>query len=211
MKNVSTTIAAQYINSLTIRQLIDSMNEYFDPATDFKNFYDFVWNIDTAKGFGLDIWGRIVNVGRDLTISADPDYLGFQNAAPAQPFGQAPMYNSEAATKTYRLSDDIYRILILTKALANISASSIPSLNRLLQSLFKGRGRAYVLELGAMKIQYTFEFLLKPYEMAILTQSGVITSPAGVSWSVLQIPKDSTLGFDEGDGQPFGSGVFFNS
>lgn len=209
MINVEKTIISQYGNSSAITQLIDGMNEYIDPRVDIDNFFNFVWNVDTAEGFGLDIWGRIVNVGRDVTIPEVLTYFGFYEAGDAEPFDQVPFYNSTAATNTYRLEDDVYRVLVLTKALANISESTAASLNRLLQNLFPGRGRAYVLDLGGMQIQFTFEFLLAPFEYAMLTQSGVIPNPAGVGSVILQVDLPTTFGFMESGGQPFGSGSFF--
>lgn len=246
MKNVIDTVASQYANSPTLRQLIDSMNEYFDPSTNFEAFYNFVWNVDTAKGFGLDIWGRIVNVSRDLLIPNTPELFGFDGAqavdAPAVPvsflaparinnlaylapafvevtpsrgtdvvgFDQAPFYNTEAVTQTYRLEDDAYRTLILVKALSNISVSTSASINRLLQSMFAGRGKCYVRDDGGMHITYVFEFILRPIELAILEQSSAIPRPAGVASAILQLDLSKMLGFSEAKAQPFGSGVFFN-
>ncbi|WP_424624434.1 DUF2612 domain-containing protein [Achromobacter marplatensis] len=212
------TVISQYANSPTLRQLIRNMDDYINPDTDFDAFYDNVWNVETAQGFALDVWGRIVGVGRMLTIPASETFLGYQEAytAPtaatgAQPFGQAPMYVGAASSQTYRLADDAYRKLILVKALANISDCTSPSLNRLLSNLFAGRGRCYVTDTGLMEFRYVFEFALEPYEVAIMTQSGAIPKPAAVLANVLQVDVPTTFGFNEAVMQPFGSGVFFTS
>lgn len=212
------TVISQYANSPTLRQLVQNMDEYINPDTDFDAFYSYVWNVETAQGFGLDIWGRIIGVSRMLTIPGAGAYLGYKEAytAPtaatgAQPFGQAPMYVGTASTQTYRLADDAYRKLILVKALANISDCTSPSLNRLLSNLFAGRGRCYVSDTGQMEFRYVFEFALEPYEIAILTQSGAIPKPAAVLANVLQVDLPTTFGFNEALMQPFGSGVFFTS
>lgn len=210
MKNVIDTVAAQYANSPTLRQLIDCANQYFDPATNFNDFYNYVWNVDTAQGFGLDIWGRIVNVTRDLTVPLVTSYFGFAEAGDASPFGYGSFFDPSAATQTYRLDDGPFRTLILTKAMANISASTPASINQLLRNLFPNRGRAYVRDDGAMRMTFVFEFLLQPYELAILQQSGVIPRPATVNSAILQVDVPNTFGFAEGSGQPFGSGIFFN-
>ncbi len=42
-----------------------------DPTADLNAFYDLVWNVATAQGWGLDVWGRIVGVTRNLNIPAD--------------------------------------------------------------------------------------------------------------------------------------------
>jgi hypothetical protein len=208
MIDVEATIISQYGNSATISQLVRNMDQYVDPRADFDTFYDFVWNVETAQGFGLDIWGRIVNISRELQIPADPDFFGFSDALPGSfPFGEAPFYDgTPPATSTYRLADDAYRQLILVKALANISATNAPSLNQLLQNMFAGRGRCYVNDLGGMQLRYTFEFLLTAYEFAIMTQSGALPRPAGVGAVLINI-EAPVFGFAS-DSAPFGQAPF---
>ena len=179
MIDVEKTIISQYANSATIVQLIQNMNQYIDPRADLDNFYDYVWNVETAQGFGLDIWGRIVNISRELLIPDSGPYFGI--APDSAPLGQAPFWSGYDLNGTYQLGDEAYRRLILVKALSNISATNAPSLNQLLKNMFEGRGRCYVNDLGGMSIRYTFEFLLTSYEFAIMTQSGALPRPAGVN------------------------------
>jgi hypothetical protein len=205
------TIISQYGNSPTILQLVQNMNAYLDPRADFDAFFDYVWNVDTAQGFGLDIWGRIVNIRRELQIPNAPVYFGFKDALPGSyPFDEAPFYDgTPPATQTYKLADDAYRKLILTKALANIASSNAPSLNQLLQNMFADRGRCYVNDLGGMQFRYTFEFDLTLQEYAIVTQSGVLPRPAGVNAILFQSALP-LFGFSEAglSAAPFGQGVF---
>ena len=205
------TIISQYGNSPTILQLVQNMNAYLDPRADFDAFFDYVWNVDTAQGFGLDIWGRIVNIRRELQIPNAPVYFGFKDALPGSyPFDEAPFYDgTPPATQTYKLADDAYRKLILTKALANIASSNAPSLNQLLQNMFADRGRCYVNDMGGMQFRYTFEFDLTPQEYAIVTQSGVLPRPAGVNAILFQSALP-LFGFSEAglSAAPFGQGVF---
>lgn len=212
MKNVAETIASQYGNSPSILTLIEAMNQYIDPTVDLDQFYNFVWNVDTAVGFGLDIWGRIVGVDRVLQIPGSFLYLGFTGQIEAEPFNQAPFYSGPPDTQAFTLSDDAYRTLILTKALSNISAATAPSLNTLLSGLFANRGRSYVRDLGGMAMQFQFEFALQPFELAVLTQSGAVPRPAGVAATIVQFDAEHTFGFSEMGGviAPFDQGVFFN-
>ena len=205
------TIISQYGNSPTILQLVQNMNAYLDPRADFDSFFDYVWNVDTAQGFGLDIWGRIVNIRRELQIPNAPVYFGFKDALPGSyPFDEAPFYDgTPPATQTYKLADDAYRKLILTKALANIASSNAPSLNQLLQNMFADRGRCYVNDMGGMQFRYSFEFDLTSQEYAIVTQSGVLPRPAGVNAILFQSALP-LFGFSEAglSAAPFGQGVF---
>lgn len=218
MENVEKTIISQYANSPSIRQLIANMNQYFDPAANFAAFYRFVWNVNTAVGFGLNIWGRIVGVRRLLRIPGANPVFGFVDhaaVADVQPFNQG-VFNSKGAivTEGYLLPDDAYRTLILAKALANISATTAPAINQILTNLFPGRGPAYVLDTwvdNVMTMQYTFRFVLTVTEFAILAQSGVLPRPAGVKVSIVVIPPAAFFGFAESgdDALAFGQGPFY--
>lgn len=156
MNDVEQTIISQYGTSRTITKLVFNMNEYIRPDADIDNFYSFIFNVETAQGFGLDIWGRIVGVNRNV----------FTDTA-------------------YASDDDAFRELILLKALSNISVSNSPSINQLLQNWMSGRGRCYVTDLGGMRMLYVFEFELQPFEIDILTQGGIFLRPAGVGGTLV--------------------------
>lgn len=85
-------------------------------------------------------------------------------------------------------------------------------MNRLLQNLFAGRGRCYVNDLGNMRMRYTFEFYLQPWEEAIVTQSGALPRPTGVLASLIQVPVPNVFGFSEAGASaaPFDQGVFYS-
>lgn len=134
-------------------ELINDMNGYIDPAANIQAFYDEVWNIATAQGYGLDVWGRIVDVKRVLTVT------GFGN---------------------YALSDQSYRTLILAKALANICDGSIGAINQILMNLFPNMGDCYCTDGQDMTMTLVFGFTPTPVQAAIISLSGVIPKPAGV-------------------------------
>ena len=210
MNNILETVFLQYQNSPILVRLIENMNAYIDPRVNLDNFIRQVWDINTAEGWGLDVWGRIVGVERVLTISAPSLNFGFADGLQDYaPFGQAPFYNGAPQTSNYTLSDTAFRQLILAKAFANISAMNASSLNKLLGILFAGRGRCYVNDLGNMRMRYTFEFALQPYEISILQYSGAVPHSTGVLTTVMVAIPSATFGFAEADcWQPFGQGTF---
>jgi Protein of unknown function (DUF2612) len=214
MKDLMSTVLAQYANSPKLMAILDYMNQWVDPSTNLDDFYDTFWNILTAQGVGLDIWGRIVDVDRNLQIVELGNYFGFSESlaggsSTPQPFGQAVFWNGPPASTTYALADDAYRKLILVKALANITDCTAPNLNKLLGFLFEGRGRCYVVDLGGMRIRYVFEFTLTPVELSIMVNSTAVPRPAGVLTQIMTVDPATTFGFQEAGGQPFGQGVFF--
>lgn len=179
-------------------------------ALNFARFYAKVWNVDTAVDFGLDILGRIVDVGRLLQVPSNQTTFGFKGSG-LQPFNQAPFYNPQSDTQSFELPDEAYRILVLAKAFANVSATNAPTLNALIQQLFPNRGRCYTMDLGGMAMRYVFEFQLTDVEYSILTRSNVMPSPAGVRVDVLSLVPATTFGFAGSGLQPFGQGNFYNA
>jgi hypothetical protein len=194
MIDVESTLQSQYANSPTIVQLATNMNSYLDPIANIDAFYDNVWNINTAIGYGLDVLGRIVGVGRVLQISTGT-YFGMEGPSGASGvgFNQAPFYNGEAVTSNYSLTDDAFRALILAKALANICNATIPAINQILINLFGANGplpvvgNCYCTDGENMTMTYTFGSALTPVQTAIVYQSGVLPRPCGVSATVVQL------------------------
>lgn len=178
---------SQYANSTRIEQLIANFGQYFDPSANLVQFYNIVWNILSAKGFGLNIWGRILGVTRNITLSGTGTYFGFVNdgAGDFTGFGQAPFYTGVSDTTTYSLPDDQYLIVLLAKALANICVASAPVLNQLLAVLFADSGPVWTQDNGNMSMSYVFSFTPTAVQEAMVTQLGILPHPTGVAVSIV--------------------------
>lgn len=213
MQNFGATIESQYDASPVINALIAQLNAALDPAADNTLFYNFIWNVATAQGYGLDVWGRIVGVQRIIQV-ASSNFFGFKEQVGDQPFGAGGtgvFYAGTPGATAYSLPDNVFRLLIYAKALANISNCSIQTYNTILRQLFPGRGNAYVTDTGNMTERLTFEFPLQPFELSILKQSNSFAPPTGVGFVILQAPQPFTFGFKEAgySSVPFGQGTFF--
>lgn len=186
MQNFPDTIISQYSDSPILCQLITNFNNYVDPGYNIEQFYTDIMNIQTAQGYGLDVWGRIVGVGRVLVVAIG-DYLGM-TGTPSGPevtsgdsFDVGIFYSGEQITSNFRLDDQSYRNLIYAKAAANITNGSIPAINYILMNiLFFARGFCSVIDNQNMTMSYFFEFTLTPVEVSIVQNSGVLPTPAGV-------------------------------
>lgn len=178
----------QYANSPRLDAMITSFNAAIDQTENIENLYDMIWNIATAFGYGLDVWGRIVGVTRTLHVPIpDAEFLGFEEAGSSWTgFGQGGFYSGGGTSTNFVLSDADFRTLILAKAAGNISNGSIPSVNSILLSLFPLRGVCYVADGLDMSLTYTFTFPLTPIELAIIQQAGVLPNAAGVVINVSQ-------------------------
>lgn len=180
------TVLSQYGNSDILTGIITSFFEATDQTANMDAFFDLIWNINSAQGYGLDVWGRIVGVTRTIAVPV-ASYFGMEGptGASGDPYNVSPFYTGSALTINFSLTDESYRTLILAKALANISDCSIKSINQILLLIFPGRGNCYVTDGLNMSMTYTFEFGLSAVERSIVENSGVLPRPAGVSATVI--------------------------
>lgn len=210
------TVISQYANSPILLQLIEDFFDYIDPTANLDAFYNLIWNVDTAQGYGLDVWGRIVGVTRALNV-ATGTWFGFEEqAGTTDSFNAEPFYSGHNATTNFLLTDDAYRQLILAKALANISDGSIASINQMLINLFPGAGNCYVADTGGMGLTYIFNSALTPVQQAIITNSGVLPKPTGVSQAEFLVPAayfeaDFAHNFYQISGTPFTVNSYFTT
>lgn len=178
--DVNLTVLSQYANSPVMLHMIRSFSDWLDLGNRFREFYSLVWNIDTAVGHGLDVWGRILGVSRVIQIPAG-DYLGFEQQAEALTFGYGIWFRGVSLTDSAALTDEAYRLLLMAKAALNITDASAPSINRILLALF---GDGYVRDNLDMTMTYVFSEPLSPVQTSIVFNSGVLPRPCGVSATV---------------------------
>jgi hypothetical protein len=202
-------VQSQYAASPRILALLVKKAALLDPGKDLMLWYDGIFNPRTAQGVGLDIWGRIVGIGRMLWMQNTAFFgFAFQNL---ENFDQAPFWIDSLAQGQFRLTDEAYRFLIFYKAAANIGESTMEAVNALLNSLFEaghGPANSYVLEVGPMEIRAVFNFYLTSYEQALLEQYGLLDRPAGVGFSWYQHDPREMFGFAGQNLQNFDNGIF---
>lgn len=202
---VRKTIMSQYANSPRLMAIIEALADAIDPSEFTEEFYSMVMSIPTAKGFGLDIWGRIVGVSRTVRYpNPAEDYFGFEDGF--YPFGQAPFSSGSGEAGAWDLLDDAYRQLILIKAISNIAYATAPNINRIIKQIFRGTG--YYLAEGDMQGTYVFEYILTPFEHFIFTETDILPRPCGVEINFREVDVSGVFGFYGSGLQPFNQGVF---
>lgn len=200
------TVQSQYAASPTLRALVESARVRIAPDADIALFYQSIFDIATAQGVGLDIWGRILGIGRSVAVEATRAYFGFEEAD-YDPFDVSPFWLRDGATERYTLSDDAYRELLLWKAMANIATADAATINRLLLLLFPGQD-IVIHDWGNMSIELYVWFPLLPYQRTILRNYGLLARGAGVGWGWAEIPLP-VFGFAEADYEPFDTAPFW--
>ena len=193
------TILSQYSASPHILQLTHDFSLRIDPAPDIDTFFEKVFDIETAQGWGLDNWGRILGVPRGVQV-ATTDWFGYYA------WNNAPWFNDQQATNNFPLTDEAYRKLLMYKAGANIGSADAATINRLLSQIFPTYD--HVVDNGDMSIRAVFSDYLEPVEIGILNTYGALNKGAGVQWVYLSVNPDEVFGFDNSGFQPFDCGVF---
>ena len=207
MKNIKDTIMSQYAHSPTILALIDGINQVIDPQYFIDDFYNYVYRLSTARGFGLDIWASKVGVSR-YAKAANPNAKTFGFQPGYQPFNTYP-FSDGGAFPSYRLTDADLRKLIIIKAASNILYATAWNINKFLLMVFGGR-KAYYAIRGHMSAEYVFEFSLTPFDRLVIYTLNMLPMPSGVGISYKEIDVDRTFGFNGSDLSNFNNGVFYS-
>lgn len=201
MIDVKKTIISQYANSPIICGLIESLNDCLDPSKNIDDFYRTIWNLSTAEGIGLDIWGRILGISRYILITEKNQFLGSS-------LSDKDLQNFKLNTN-YKMNDEMFRSMLFIKAYSNIIYCTAYHINQLLTNLFKKRGPAYYVKNGTMKARYVFEFNLSAIEKAVLISADLLPRPTGVLIDYYEPDITKTFGFIESGLAPFGEGAFY--
>lgn len=205
---IDATVQSQYAASPTLRKLVDSFWECLNPEADIKLIYDNMINPDTAIGVGLDVWGRIVAIGREyIAVSDTEPYLGFKPLTGTlndrlDTFNQAPFYSE--VNGLVHLSDPAYRTYIFIKAMINIGDSSLASLNRMCKVMFPNAD-IQILHVGTMVLRVLIQTQLSSANKTALLSLPWL--PAGVGLEMYQVITP-TFGFNGSLLQPFNQGTF---
>lgn len=199
--NPDLTVIAQYANSPTLLNIIHSFSLDIKGCEFYNDFYNKIWNINTANDYGLNIWGTIVGVNR--TVKKLTGFFWGYNEETiflARPYHDITGSNDnlteeEVRTEigTFRDFQDLeenitfdeenFRKLILAKAHANISNYTISDLNNILMYLFGDTSKGhevYVRDNLNMTMTIVFNWVPSTFEVAIVLNAGILFKPAGV-------------------------------
>ena len=206
--DIAETVQSQYATSKRMRAVIDAFWQAINPKSDIDLLYKKLVNPRTAEGVGLDIWGRIVAIGRSyLAVDDDTPYFGFDPPEGVKnerlnSFGNAPFYKQVMGK--VRLADTMFRTYVFLKALINISNASLASLNQAVKLLFPDAD-IQILHTGTMVLRVLVLSPLSESDKAALDNLSWI--PAGVGLEMYQVITP-TFGFAGTGLKNFNNGTF---
>lgn len=221
-------IQSQYGASPTIKELLNNFRKEIDPETDINKFVSDIMNVETATGYGLDCWARIVGVKREIVIKGTTvDYPVFSFAGSGlYPFNEGVFITfdtlSAQGKHLMNLDDANLRNLILYKAMANITDGSMATLNKLAVALFSSIDFMVtnVVTQGTLsngdyynKTPMTIKWVLRAnyatnLQSALFAAYAEQATPAGVKYDSAIVSKDPLFGMKSSKLNPFNNGAF---
>ncbi len=186
MENLEQTIIAQYASSPTLNAWISSLNSAINPYTFWNTWYTNIWNVNSAVGYGLDLWGRVVGVTRNIAPDLALEDFPFRAYIMARALSNISNSSIPAMNKL------IYSLFGAANSVGNPTSTPI---------------RCYVLNNLNMSVSFVFEEALNPAIAALLRNTDALNRPAGVQAILVQYIPGYTFGFDNG-WQTFGEGSF---
>lgn len=172
----------QYESAEKLKKIISNKQSFLKENVEdfFNNWLKNVFTIDTANGFGLDLWGKFLGVPR-------------------------PSYIDDGQTVYF--TDDQYRTVIKGRLMLMMSNGSIHSINKYLNYLFPDKP-VFAMDYYNMTMNIIFFYTPSAQEMAIIQMDGFLPRPAGVKVNYVIAPQDEVFGFDGQDMSTFDQGTF---
>ncbi len=165
-------IQSQY-EGTNIQTLLTGLDKVFKKYTakPLADFLNNIYDLDTAAGIGLDLWGAVLNFPRVIK-GLEPDEF-------------------------FTLTDDQYRIILKLLALQTKAGLTIPEINARLAQLFAGFGSAsYAIDKQDMTyVNYVFVWEIPDWLRAAFANYKLLPSPMGVG-ATFEAALHNYIGFE---------------
>ena len=171
----------QYDSSPNLKSLIESKQNWYNTNNDkfYSGLINNFLNLSTANDWGLTLWGIILQVPRIYTIN------GVETS----------------------LERERYRKILQAKLIQIKMTGTIPEINYLMNFLFGAYGTVKVTDNFDMTITYRFNFVLTDLQVAVLRDTNLLSTPAGVRANIISLDSN-VFGFNGSNALPFNQGRF---
>lgn len=187
--NLIQNVLWQYENAAGLKSLISQKEEWYSTNLNvfWQKIVDDFLNIKTATDWGLNLWGKILNVSRIYYV------------------------NGEQIT----LSTELYRRLILGKMSLIRSNGTVPEINKYLNFIFSDHTTndtyaAVVQDNTDMSVYYVLNFTPTDEELALIYSRTFLPTPAGVLDKIYLLDQTIIFGFANTGFMPFNTAPFWD-
>lgn len=199
--DITQVLTWQYNDATRLQSLIEKHQAWIDRYHNqfWTDWYDDIFNLDTANDFGLSVWAIILGVSFGVEMSD-----GTKNIFGFDPYGDNFFASnfSAVASGAVQLTTEQKRIVLKLRYYQMISRATIPEINAAVKAIF---GNAWVLDPGDMSFVYIVMGGTPTSEQQfIIDNFDVIPRPSGIGFAY-RYNIDSAFGF-----APYGQN-FYNS
>lgn len=205
--NLLKALLWQYNDAVNLQSILESKQDWYkiNQSEFWQNWFDDVFNLDTATEFGLSVWAIILNVPIIVivgeSIPTKPTYgfgsfnQNFENGNFSRSAGGAVSLNREQA-----------RIVLKLRYYQITTRGTVTNINLFLKNVFADYGRVYIRDNLDMTITYVFTFQPSSQLQFVLEKYDILPRPAGVeSDNIVEISE--FWGFSSTD-ETFDNGNF---
>lgn len=187
--NLIQNILWQYENAENLKSLIVSKDEWY--SANVNEFWQEIvtnfLNIQTANDWGLNLWGKILQINRIININ------GVQTT----------------------LSKELFRRLVLGKLQLLYSNGTVPEINKYLNFIFSPyktstSWAAYVKDNNDMSVYYVLNFEPTDEELALIYSREFLPTPAGVEDKIYLLEQTKIFGFYNTGFMPWNQAPFWD-
>lgn len=171
----------QHDNADALRTLIEKKQEWYDiNQRDFwQDWYDDVFNIDTANNFGLAVWGRILNVSLGLQVDSTIGIPHFGFGTFHRNFENGNFARATGGEQALSLEQK--RLIIRLRYYQLISRATVTEINEAMARIFGDLGLVFVRDpLDMSELEYVFTFQPSSRVQLILDRMNLLPRPSGV-------------------------------
>ena len=179
----------QYEDAAHLQGIVRQKQAFYDANQSqfWLDWYNNVFNLQTANDFGLAVWGIILDESRDAYVGAAvPGYpaFGFKYR---RNFNRGNFKRGNAGY--LRINTPQYRLLLRLKYYKLISRGLPREINFLLKKLFEAQGDVYVLDGLDMSSSFVFKFEPQAWQRFVFADMDALPRPAGVGVKIRYLTR----------------------
>ena len=185
----------QHDNAEGLKTLLQKKQEWYavNQTQFWDDWFNNVFDLDTANDFGLAVWARILNVPLQVRIEADVSRPAFGFGTAHENFNNGSF--ARGTTGDQPLTQDQQRLVLKLRYFQLISRGAVPEINEWLNGLFGNRGKVFVVDSNDMTFAtYFFNFQPDSQLSFILEKYDLLPRPAGVGIKY-QVQVKPSFGF----------------
>lgn len=188
----------------TVKTISDEVSKVYQSAVDMGD----ILNIDTARGYALDLVGYHVGVNRSLASFIPRKFFGFAKTGQLG-FNEGKFYRyGESTGESTRLGDEDFRFMIKAKILKNYQIGAIEDITNSISFLF-GRDARIIDNYDMTMTAIIPSTVMTPFKKYAIENLDILVRPVGVMYKYVIIEPAKYFGFYEDRyASGFDEGVF---